>query len=355
MQFKRRLIASTIALLAVTALIAGCSKSTSSKKTGSSSTSTRTVRDMSGAKVKIPAKVTRVADLWHANNQVILLLGGQRKLVATTQMIKTQPWIKTVYPDIKTVKAPFSGDTMQIESLLKTKPDVVVSSDTGQIKQARNAKLPTVNAMYQDFAGLRKSVTLTANVLGGNAPKIAKTYQKDLTTNLNYVKSNLKGISSKPKVLHIVNSTNLNVVDGRSTIVDEWIKAAGGQNALSQKGNMISVTTEKLAKSNPDIIIVGSTTSQDALKALKKDPVLSKLKAVKQGHVYGNPQGTFPWDRYSAEEALQVIWAAQKLHPAQFKSLDMVKKTQTFYEKYYHYNLTAKQAKLILSGSMETK
>lgn len=353
MRHQVRFVAGILSMLALATIAVGCGNA--NKSSSNSSTTTRTVTDMSGTKVKLPAKVSRVADLWHANNQVVMLLGSQKKLVATTQMIKTEPWINAIFPGISKVKAPFSGEDMQIEALLKTKPDVVISSDPGQIKQARNAKLPTVNAMYQDFAGLRRSVNLTANVLGGNAPKVAKNYQKDLTSNLNYVKTQLKGVTNKPKVLHIVNSTNLNVVDGQNTIVDEWIKAAGGQNALSQKGNMISVTTEKLAKSNPDVIIVGSTTTANALKALKKDPVLSKLTAVKTGHVYGNPQGTFPWDRYSAEEALQVLWAAQKLHPAQFKQLDMTKKTQAFYQKYYNYQLSSHQANLILSGSTATK
>lgn len=346
--------AALVGLLSVTLIATGCSNSHQSTEATKKS-ATRTVTDMSGTKVKLPKKVNRVADLWHANNQIVLLLDGQHKLVATTQMIKKQPWFNTIYPDITKVKSPFSGDTMQIESLLKVKPDVVISADPGQIKQARHAKIPVVNAMYQDFNGLRRSVNLTANVLGGNAPTVAKTYQQELTTNLNLVKHRLSGVFPRPKVLHIVNGTNLNVVDGKQTIVDEWIKAAGGQNALSQKGNMISVTTEKLAKSNPDVIIVGSTTSKQALKILKKDPVLSQLSAVKKGHVYGNPQGTFPWDRYSAEETLQVLWAAQKLHPAQFKDLNMTKKTQAFYQKYYHYHLTTKQANLILAGSTATK
>lgn len=354
MKHKTALLTGILGLLSIGLLATGCSHSQNTKQATSNS-ATRTVNDMSGTKVKVPKKVNRVADLWHANNQVVMLLGGQNKLVATTQMIKTQPWFKTVYPGIQKVKAPFSGDTMQIEALMKTKPDVVISSDPEQIKQARNAKIPAVNAMYQNFAGLRRSVNLTADILGGSAPSIAKSYQQDLTHNLEVVSSRLKGVSSRPKVLHIVNPTNLNVVDGKHTIVDEWIRAAGGQNALSQKGNIISVTTEKLAKSNPDVIIVGSTTSSQALKSMKKDPVLSKLSAVKQGHVYGNPQGTFPWDRYSAEEALQILWAAQKLHPAQFKHLNMTRKTQDFYQKYYHYHLTAKQAHLILSGSTATK
>ncbi len=348
MEKRHQLLSWLLILGGLMVILAGCGQKQSQPKT-------RTVTDMAGTRVKLPKRVTRVADLWHANNQVVLLLGGQKKLVATTQMIKQAPWFKTVSPGIRQVTAPFAGQDIQIETLLKTKPDVVIASDPGQIKAARNAKLPTVNAMYQEFSGLRKSVNLTAEVLGGNAPKVARRYQQTLTTNLNFVKKRLDGVTMKPRVLHIVDPTNLNVVDGRKTIVDQWIKAAGGQNALKQTGNMVSVTTEQLAKSNPDVIIVGSTTTANALKVLRKNPVLRQLKAVKQGRVYGNPQGTFPWDRYSAEEALQVLWAAKKLHPTAFKTLNMVTQTQKFYQTYYHYQLSDQQATRMLNGQLPTE
>jgi len=34
----------------------------------------RTIKDMDGAEVKIPAKVERIAALWHSNNQILLAL-----------------------------------------------------------------------------------------------------------------------------------------------------------------------------------------------------------------------------------------------------------------------------------------
>ncbi len=37
---------------------------------------------------------------------------------------------------------------------------------------------------------------------------------------------------------------------------------------------------------------------------------------MKNKDVYANPLGVFLWDRYSCEEKLQVLWAAQKLSPS---------------------------------------
>lgn len=312
--------------------------------------STRQVRDMNGTEVKIPRRVDRVADLWHANNQVVLLLGGQKKLVATTPLVKKQHWFTVVDPEIKNVTAPFAGNQIQVEELIKAKPDVVIASDPGQVKAAREAKLPVVNAMYTDFKGLKASVTLTADVLGGNAPRVAQQYNHDLSTNINLVKKNLRGVKSHPRVLHIVNSTDVLKVDGQKTIVDEWIKLAGGRNVITKTGNQLSVTPEEIVKANPEVIIVGNSTTTQALHALKQNKQLRNLTAVRENKVYGNPQGTFPWDRYSAEEALQVLWAAKKLHPAQMKDVDMISEVKSFYQKYYHYQLSTKQAQEILAG-----
>lgn len=312
--------------------------------------STKTVTDMTGQKVKIPEKVKRVADLWHANNQVVLLLGGQNKIVATTPLIKHQHWFVTVDPAIKKVTAPFAGNQIQVEELLKTKPDVVIAVDPAQIKAARQAKIPTVNAMYHDFAGLKKSVNLTAEVLGGKAPQVAKKYNQELTHNIDLVQHQLAGVKDKPTVVHFVNATDLTKVDGRQTIVDQWISIAGGKNAIHKKGNQITVTAEELIKENPDVIIVGSCSTTKARQALQKDKQLQNLSAVKQKKVYGNPQGTFPWDRYSAEEALQVLWAAKLFHPDQMKNVNIEQATKSFYKQYYHYQLNDQQVKQILNG-----
>ena len=43
----------------------------------------RTVRDINNQSVELPQQVNRIADLWPANNQVVLMLGGADKLVAT--------------------------------------------------------------------------------------------------------------------------------------------------------------------------------------------------------------------------------------------------------------------------------
>ncbi|WP_429801687.1 hypothetical protein [Campylobacter concisus] len=63
--------------------------------------------------------------------------------------------------------------------------------------------------------------------------------------------------SDRPKVLHIADGKNLFKVDGANTIIDEWIRIAGGQNAVQKAGNMLEINAEETPNADPYVIIVG--------------------------------------------------------------------------------------------------
>ena len=314
----------------------------------------RPVQDINGKKVELAEQVNRIADLWHANNQVVLLLGGGNKLVATTDVIRNNPWFAEVLPKIKTVPALTNGQSIQMEALLATRPDAVLMSNPTMQQQVEKAGMKAVLVNFQDFNGLKKTVRITASVIGGNAPKIAETYISELDGNINFVNSRLKNIpeNRRPTVLHITGSTNLTEIDGGKSMIGEWIRLAGGRSVLAGTGNKAVVSLEEIIKADPEIIIVGSgrSSGKKGIDAIKKNPAWQSIRAVKNGRLYANPSGTFPWDRYSTEEALQILWAAKLFHPEQFKDLDMVSKTQAFYKKYYNYNLSRTNAERMLAG-----
>ena len=309
------------------------------------------VTDVEGNKIELPDNVQRVADLWHANNQIVLLLGGANKLVGTTTSIAANPWYSEVYPNIKNVPVLTNGETIQTEELLSHKPDAVLLSKKSMLTEVEQAGLKGVRVSFQDFDGLKKTVRITAEVLGDKAPEIAENYIKELEGNIQFVESRLKGLKDeqRPTVLHITK--------GGKSMIGEWIKLAGGKSVLPDEANMVTVTIESIIQANPDVIIIGSSgnKAQAAIEKIKADPAWQSISAVKNNRIYANPTGTFPWDRYSAEEALQILWAAQLFHPEQFKDLNMVEKTQAFYKKYYGYALSKENAEQILKGQSPIK
>ena len=319
------------------------------------------ITDVEGNKIELPDNVQRVADLWHANNQIVLLLGGANKLVGTTTSIAANPWYSEVYPNIKNVPVLTNGETIQTEELLSHKPDAVLLSKKSMLTEVEQAGLKGVRVSFQDFDGLKKTVRITADVLGDKAPEIAENYIKELENyikelenNIQFVEARLKGLKDeqRPTVLHITKGSDLFMIDGGKSMIGEWIKLAGGKSVLPDEANMVTVTVESIIQANPDVIIIGSSgnKAQAAIEKIKADLAWQSISAVKNNRIYANPTGTFPWDRYSAEKALQILWAAQLFHPEQFKDLNMVEKTQAFYKKYYGYALSKENAEQILKG-----
>ena len=103
------------------------------------------VTDASGDVVKVPAKVEKIATLWYANNQIILMLGGADKIVATTDLIKNNKWFAHIYPRISSIPNGVNGKDLQVEELIKLSPDVVIAARRANQKRLYR----TLSVIYQ--------------------------------------------------------------------------------------------------------------------------------------------------------------------------------------------------------------
>ena len=170
-------------------------------------------------------------------------------------------------------------------------------------------------------------------------------YLDDVLAQLEELVSSLSE-EEKPTVLHGNSVYDLNI-DGSNTIIDAWITAAGGTNAAAEvEGNMQTVTMEQILVWDPDVIITGTKSE---VEEIMNDPEWAGLTAVQNGQVYTNPKGVFSWDRYGVEEALQLQWVANLLHPELF-NIDIRTQVKDFYETFLHYTLTDEQVELILNA-----
>lgn len=151
-------------------------------------------------------------------------------------------------------------------------------------------------------------------------------------------------------MLHIADGKNLLKVDGTGTIVDMWIKLAGGVNAVQKDGFKMEMSAEELININPDIIIVGGADNQTAVEKIYAHPAYAGSKAVANKKVFGNPSGVFTWDRYGAEAALQILWAGTVIQPGLFTDIDVKAETKAFYKKFMNYELSDAEFGYILHG-----
>lgn len=312
--------------------------------------SKRSVVDMAGNTVELPDKIERYADAWFAHNEVSIMLVGAEGIVATHCNPKSQPWMYHVNKNMSQAKSTF-GDDFNFEELVELKPDVIFDSKETMREKANEVGIPLVNCSFKTFDEMMKSVELTGEVFGGKAVEIAKKYNDELKQVLKDVTSKTDTIAEdkRPKVLH-GDSVHTLTIDGTGTIIDAWIKAAGGKNAVDENTTGTAnakFTFEQVIAWNPEVIITGKP---EEVEAIKTDPAWQVIDAVKNGKVYVNPKGVFGWDRYGVEEILQIQWASALLHPELFPDLDIKAKVKDFYKTYLAYELNDEELELIMNA-----
>ncbi len=322
---------------------------------------TQVVTDVSGNNVTVPTTINAIGDNWPAHLEVLAMLGVGDK-VASYVNVDTpdkRPWLAVVNPQMRKASPAFTKTDVNVEEMMKQKPDVVFTMISPRIKTKLDSLgIPDVQVTFSNFEEVKKIFNLTAKVLGPEAEKRATAYNNYLDSKLQEIRAYTSTLpdNRKPRVLHVVQLDPL-TIDGGHSLIDAWIRAAGGINVAEAVHGSLKVTSkEQLLAWNPDVVIFGASSLHDlakrkaTLKGLETDPMWSNVKAVKDHKLYVNPDGAYLWDRYSAETALQVQWAAKLLHPNHFKDLDMAAETRSFYHDFLNYDLSDTEVSEILQG-----
>lgn len=259
---------------------------------------------------------------------------------------------------MKNASTVFTSDSVNTEELVKAKPDIIfMPLNDKSVKKVSDLGIPVVQLNFTDFKSLKECIKLTGDILGEDSKKRADAYISYLDNKLNAITNITSKIpkEQRPKVLHVTSLSPL-TVDGSNTIIDAWINTAGGVNAAGEvKGNNKQVSMEQVLKWNPDIVILSSNTlmklnnGKKSIDKLLTDQSWQKVNAVKTSKVYFNPDGAFYWDRYSAEEALQIQWAAKIINPDKFANIDIIKETKNFYKTFLNYDLSEEEANRIIN------
>lgn len=304
----------------------------------------------------------KIIDEWYAHLSVDLMLGGKVGAAAIYQ--DRVPWLFYFYPSLKNLpRVPVGG--FNIEKLISMNPKYVIlpSAYKYQAEILENANVPAVVLNFKDFAGLLRCVDQSAKMENTSlALERASAYRKFVTDIVgndvlkqeetprpkgfswkNFFRSD--AVSNRPRILHISSLSPLQA-DGTGTIIDEWIRLAGGQNAFSAKGNNHAMTWEQVFASNPDMIILAEGAGEWG----RVPQAAAFLPAVKAGHLYRNPTGIFLWDRYGVELPLQLLWAREIIAGKSPNSKELKEKMRVFYKNFFNLDVPNSILEQILKG-----
>jgi iron complex transport system substrate-binding protein len=314
-----------------------------------------TVTDGAGRQVAVPAHVTRVfpagppAAIMLYTLAPDLLLGWTRANRAEER--------EFLLPDVggrpEVGRLTGRGNTANLEAVLTLKPDLIL--DSGYVSDTYVSLADRVQQQTGiPYALLDGSFAGTANayrVLG------ALTDRRDAAEALaRYTEETMKTITgrtdaiakeSRPRVYFARGPRGLETGLGGSITV-ETVELLAQNVAGETRGGLGTVSIEQVLVWNPQVIV---TIDQDFAAKVYDDPAWAPIEAVRTRRVHLSPKLPFGWVDFppSVNRLIGLWWLAKILYPDRFPE-DLRALTRTFYDKFYHVNVTDAQLDRVLAG-----
>lgn len=316
------------------------------------------ITDMAGRTVSIPAEINKTYST--AGSVTIMLY-----MLAPDTMIgwNSQNGTNNYMPDkYKTLPVLGGGQGQgegiaSYENVISKGPDIVFvghggDNDTINRIQQKFGEIPAVDIEGDNnLSNIIPSIKFMGTVLGNQnqANDLVNFY----TNVLEQVNSTVSTIpdSEKKKVYYARSEDGLTTFAAGSPQT-QLIGISGGKSVVQApvaSGGM-TVSMETVISWNPDVII---TSSSVFYNSVYNNQLWQNITAVKNKQVYLTPQDPFNWFESppGANTIIGIPWTAKVLYPDKFQNLDLKNLTQTFYSKFYHFNLTDDDVSNIISSS----
>jgi len=365
-----------VVLVALALVVAACGESATtttmssaaSETTVSSSTSTsvasatsemtgaaseKTLVDMGGNTIVVPATVNRIAITCQGGAaQEVAVLGGADKIVALPSQKNFTTLLKA-YPRLGELPEVGTFDNVSIEALLKLDPDVVIAgkSAKGGNEAIKNVGIPVVGintGANREMAGCEKEFKLIGELLGN--PQAADNLVSFWDQQLETISHALRSVpaDAKARVYYVLGA--LTHTNGGESWGQALITAAGGINVAESLGTAKDTDLEQVMKWNPEVMILSSNEGQFvSISDVINNPRLKNIEAVKNNQVYLCPVGGFWWDRPSPEAILGITWLAKTLYPNECADIDLEGVTKDFFKRFYGYDLSTAEFEAFLA------
>jgi iron complex transport system substrate-binding protein len=331
---------------------------------------TRTIVDQTGAKVTIPAKIERVVitSIWPLPSVFCLVDGSGKKIVgmhpASISAAKTSMLAKTAPDALKASTSFIQGTTINIEELIKLKPDVVLYSatNTGERDLLEKAGLKAIGfsttiADYNTIDTVVSWMDLLGEILDKKTR--AEEIKKYGYETLGMIYSRTWNLSDdkKPKALILFRHSESDITaTGKNFFGDFWLRSTGAVNVAAELNGSQKVNMEQIYKWNPEIIYItnfSASLPEDFYNNAITGQDWSKVSAVKNRKVYKVPLGHYRWFPPSSDSPLMLLWLAKKNQAELFADVDFDAALKDYFLRFHNYKLTDADIKSILNPPRE--
>lgn len=319
---------------------------------------TRTLVDLAGRRVVIPARVNRVASLTGPSFETVIMLGAVDQVAITGNRWAGSGWAAKVCPAYAKVPVTRNATEPNIEELMELGVDVVLFWDAYPevIESLNKVGIPVIVTQLKDdgidtreeFVALKKKeIMLVGEVFGGAALEKALKWCDYVDRTVGYVTGRTGGLdpASLPSVYYVRGPESLSIHGGES-YTRYLVDLAGGELVSRKDRKLLYTTTmEQVMEWNPAYIFMGRVNN---VELITKDPAWAPIRAVKDGNVYVNLRSVGPTD-YSTDCFLLMEQIAKTLHPDLFGDLDMVREVKDYFAEFYGCPISDREAEYVLT------
>lgn len=355
----KRLLALVLALVMSLSLFA-CGQKQQKDKTddGTQTETTRVFTDSCGREVTVPADIQKIAVSGPLAQMVVFAIAPDKMVgVANAWDESAKAYFDAKYLDLPLLGQLYGGKgELNLETLLAAEPDVVI--DVGEPK----------DSMAEDLDALQEQTGIPFVHIDAYLASMDDTYAMlgDLLTMPNeaqgladycrYAYDKVKAIADsveKVNLLYVTGEEGLNVIARGSyhaEVIDMLCNNLAVVDEPSSKGTGNEVDMEQILNWNPAAVIFapGSIYSTVA-----DNENWQTIPAIRDGRYYEVPMGPYNWMGFppSVQRILGMQWMAKVLYP-DAADYDMYETTQTYFQLFYHCDLTAEQYAALTAHSL---
>jgi len=355
----KRLLALVLALVMSLSLFA-CGQKQQEDKTDevTQTATTRVFTDSCGREVTVPADIQKIA-VSGPLAQIVVFAIAPDKMVGVANA-----WDESAkaYFDAKYLELPLLGQLyggkgeLNLETLLAVAPDVVI--DVGEPKativEDLDALQEQTDIPFVHIDAYLTSMDDTYIMLGDllAMPTEAQALADYCRTSYDTVKAIADSVE-KVNLLYVTGEEGLNVIAQGSyhaEVIDMLCNNLAVVDEPSSKGSGNEVDMEQILNWNPDVVIFapGSIYSTVA-----DNENWQTITAIKDGRYYEVPMGPYNWMGFppSVQRILGMQWMAKVLYP-DAADYDMYETARTYFQMFYHCDLTAEQYAALTANSL---
>lgn len=315
---------------------------------------TRRVIDCLGRSVEVPLEINKVGAIYAISGHTSVLLGEGEKIVSVTSGLKRDLLLTQMVPSILEATEPKNGGSINIEELLKDKPDVIFINTDIALNERETDKLdkfhiPYLAITFDSIEEQQYMVKMIGEVY--HQEEKAQLYIDYYNEMVNKIENRTQNIDEQITVFHSINEATR--TDPKGSMSEEWFTIAGfdlvsTQGDLKFVSNDYYASLEQILAWDPEVIFVNENGVDDYIL---KDSKWQSLKAVNTNQVYMLPVGITRWGHpNSLEIPLVMLYTSKMMYPDLFEDMDLENEMKYFYKTFFDLDVTDEMIKEILDG-----